>query len=177
MWVCIYFQPTSSDNKVWFQLGNTIWKRWITWASLYASPGFIYTHSVNSTESQLGCGPDHYLTTHSAVSQSYLNKWPLLNLWLCSSSLVRSQTLKRKQFSSCVHGFSCKSVLQICLQNLKASLKTSNKGFDRAENWEFIFRNKISNIWWMTPNVIYLSLWVICFWYLCEFLNRTLSWL
>lgn len=102
------------------------------------------------------------------MSQSYLNKWPLLNLWLCSSSLVRSQTLKRKQFSSCVYWRSCKSVLQICFQNFRASLKTSNKRINRAENGVFIFRNKIWNIWKMTPNVIYLLLMLwshyLCLW-------------
>ena len=69
---------------------------------------------------ELGWGPDHYLTNRSAVSQSHLNKWPSLNLWLCSSSLVRSQTLGGD--SSCVWG--CRPTTHTRFQNLRTSARS-----------------------------------------------------
>lgn len=52
-------------------------KRLITCGGPHASPGFIYTHPVNSAASEPRLSPDHYLTIHSAVSQSYLKEWAL----------------------------------------------------------------------------------------------------
>lgn len=70
-------------------------KRLITCGAPYASSGFIYTHPVNSSASELGWSPDHYLTIHSAVSQPYLKELPSPNLRRRSRSFVGSQTLKK----------------------------------------------------------------------------------
>lgn len=107
-------------------------KRLITCGGPHASPGFIYTHPVNSAASEPRLSPDHYLTIHSAVSQSYLKEWPLLNLWLCSSSAVKSQTpAERRRLSSCIHGCGPPTnLLHKC--SFRASEKSSNKGDQRG---------------------------------------------
>lgn len=106
--------------------------RLITCGSPYASPGFIYTYPVNSIASELGWSPDHYLTIHSAVSQSHLKKWPLLNLWLYSSSLVKSQTLWRESSSAAV--FMAAVSWQICSANMPSKLPT-RRSTERAERY------------------------------------------
>lgn len=116
-------------------------KRLITCGGPYASPGFIYTHPVNSTASELGWSPDHYLTIHSAVSQSYLKKWPLLNLWQCSAPLVKSQTLGRESSSAAV--FMAAVPLQICSTNILSKLKWKAPTRRSTEQKVFMFRNKI----------------------------------
>ncbi len=137
MWGCVCLPHTSSNIECASSSESQsadIRKRLITCGGPSASPGFIYTHPVNSAASELGWGPDHYLTIHSAVSQSYLKKWPWLNLWLGSSSLVKSQTLRRESSSAALRLQSHdKSVQQICLQNLSEKLQ---QGDWRSRNWE-----------------------------------------
>lgn len=120
-------------------------KRLITCGGPHASPGFIYTHPVNSAASEPRLSPDHYLTIHSAVSQSYLKEWPLLNLWLCSSSAVKSQTpAERRRLSSCVHGCGpTTNLLHKC--SFRASEKSSNKGDQRGTKCLYSERRYLKN--------------------------------
>lgn len=106
IWRCFWFQNTFSDNAVRFPFRKPICKHQEEMnhpGKSVHSPCFIYTDPVNSVASELGRSPDHYLSIHWAVSQSYLNKCPLVNLWLCSSSLVRSQTLQSEISSAAVY--------------------------------------------------------------------------
>lgn len=63
---------------------------------------FHLTYPVNSLVSELGWGPDHYLTIHSVVSQSYLKELPWLRLWKRSSSLVKSLIVWRESSAATV---------------------------------------------------------------------------
>lgn len=98
-------------------------KRLITCGAPYASSGFIYTHPVNSTASELGWSPDHYLTIHSAVSQPYLKELPSPNLWRRSRSFAGSQTLEK----SSADAFTAAFPRQICFTNIDASDGESQK--------------------------------------------------
>ena len=133
-------------------------KRLITCGCPHASPGFIYTHPVNSAASEPRLSPDHYLTIHSAVSQSYLKEWPLLNPWLCSSSAAKSQTpAERRRLSSCVHGCSpTTNLLHKC--SFRASEKGSNKGDQRGTKG-FTFRNEIFEKWLTTQQIHNFNTW------------------
>ncbi len=127
-------------------------KRLITCGGPCASPDLIYTHPVNSTASELGWSPDHYLTIHSAVSQSYLKKWPLLNLWLCSSSLVRSQTLERESSSAAV--FMAAVPRQLCSTNMPSNLEELQQGDQQSRKWSVCIQKQ--DIWKITLNMAHL---------------------
>lgn len=152
-------------------------KRLITCGAPYASSGFIYTHPVNSTASELGWSPDHYLTIHSAVSQPYLKELPSPNLWRRSRSFVGSQTLEK----SSADAFTAAFPRQICFTNRNASDGEAQK-LKRKENPPstrrsteqkvFVFRN----VWEMTHSLTNVSLVRMRQTFVCVNVGEVIAW-
>lgn len=164
IWRCICFQYMFSDNTVCAFLSESqsanIRMNYL--GKSVHSPCFIYTDPVNSAASEFGWNPDHYLSIHWAVSQSYLNKCPLVNLWLWSSSLVRSQTLQREISSAAVYGTAA-ALLELCSTDIPSHHRKPS-----VYNQKFNIKNEKRLLTWH----IYGAMWYLWSHYLelyCSF--------
>lgn len=164
IWRCICFQYMFSDNTVCAFLSESqsanIRMNYL--GKSVHSPCFIYTDPVNSAASEFGWSPDHYLSIHWAVSQSYLNKCPLVNLGLWSSSLVRSQTLQREISSAAVYGTAA-ALLELCSTDIPSHHRKPS-----VYNQKFNIKNEKRLLTWHIYGAMWY-LWSHCLELYCSF--------
>lgn len=136
-------------------------KRLITCEAPYASSGFIYTHPVNSTASEFGWSPDHYLTIHSAVSQPYL-KGIALAQPLAPLTFIRWESNSGKELGRRLYGcipmtnlfYKYKRLRRRSAKRKKKREKKTPSTRRSTEQKVFVFRS----VWEMTHRLTNVSL-------------------